>query len=178
MAKLSSVDMKLYKQAEIQKIFPDVPGKTLIFWARQGLVEWAAETKDARGIHREYSLWNLYQIAIVRELTVLGAAYELIRWIMDLYFKDTIPADTWAFVQSGLKRSQKASDSKVMDHILILPKLSIGRGEWLKGGPAGVKDLLGLNECIKAFKGPVYVLLNLPAIVEQIDEAMEKAGVK
>lgn len=79
---------RLYTQREVSKIFSDVPNKTLIYWARQGLVEWVAETRDARGIARLYSYWNLFQIGFVRELAGIGFSIESIREIMNNNFKD------------------------------------------------------------------------------------------
>jgi DNA-binding transcriptional MerR regulator len=79
---------RLYTQREVSDIFYDVPNKTLIYWARQGLVEWVAETRDARGIARLYSYWNLFQIGLVRELAGIGLSIEIIRDIMDRMFKD------------------------------------------------------------------------------------------
>jgi DNA-binding transcriptional MerR regulator len=77
----------LYTQGEVASIFRDVPNKTLIYWARQGLVEWAAETRDARGIARIYNRWNLSQIVFVRELAGLGISIANIRHHMEM-FKD------------------------------------------------------------------------------------------
>lgn len=79
---------RLYTQREVSGIFLDVPNKTLIYWARQGLVEWAAETKDARGIARFYRYWNLFQMGLVRELAGLGFSIGIIRDIMESMFKD------------------------------------------------------------------------------------------
>jgi len=79
---------KLYTQREVSAIFSDVPNKTLIFWARQGLVEWQTETRDARGISRLYNYWNLFQFGLVRELTGMGFSIESIRYIMEAMFKD------------------------------------------------------------------------------------------
>jgi DNA-binding transcriptional MerR regulator len=79
---------RLYTQREVAAIFTDVPNKTLIYWARQGLMEWAAETRDARGIARLYNFWNLFQIGLVRELSGLGFSIGNIGVIMEQFFKD------------------------------------------------------------------------------------------
>ena len=79
---------RLYTQREVAAIFTDVPNKTLIYWARQGLMEWVAETRDARGIARLYSFWNLFQIGLVRELAGIGFSIENIGVIMEQFFKD------------------------------------------------------------------------------------------
>ena len=97
-----------YTQREVSDIFHDVPNKTLIYWARQGLVEWVAETRDARGIARLYSYWNLFQIGLVRELAGIGFSIEIIRDIMDRMFKDypqkrnTVINDEGEEVEEGL----------------------------------------------------------------------------
>jgi DNA-binding transcriptional MerR regulator len=86
-----------YTQRKVSAIFCDVPNKTLIYWARQGLVEWVAETRDARGIARLYSYWNLFQIGLVRELAGIGFSIEIIRDIMNRMFKD-YPQKRSAFI--------------------------------------------------------------------------------
>ena len=78
---------RIFSQGKVGRINPDVSRKTLFVWGKYGLFEWAAERRDARGVQREYSLWNLYQIGIVRELAVLNIPLENIRIIMDRYSK-------------------------------------------------------------------------------------------
>ncbi len=82
------MEERLYTQREVSAIFSDVPNKTLIFWARQSLVEWQTETRDARGIARLYNFWNLFQFGLVRELAGMGFSIESIRYIMEAMFKD------------------------------------------------------------------------------------------
>jgi len=163
-----------YKQKDIQKIFPDVPGKTLIYWARIGLIEWDSETRNARGVHREYSLWNLFQIAIVRELTDLGITYDLIRWAMDLYFKDFRQGPPISELRMVVQqRGGKASASGAERKVLILGKHKAGRGwkDW-KSGDLDLRDPAGVKEFVDASKSRVsWAMINLPAIFDQIKNA-------
>jgi DNA-binding transcriptional MerR regulator len=93
---------RLYTQREVSDIFYDVPNKTLIYWARQGFVEWVAETRDARGIARLYNRWNLFQIGLVRELAGLGIPVHWIRSILD-GFKDFRPEGHFTYDNEGNK---------------------------------------------------------------------------
>ena len=91
---------RLYTQREVASIFRDVPNKTLIYWARQSLVEWAAETRDARGIARLYNRWNLFQLGLVRELAGLGISTKNIRRQM-WGFKDFPPGGRYTYDNEG-----------------------------------------------------------------------------
>src|SRR5271157_5875753 len=119
--------MRSYRQNEVQQIFSDVPGKTLIAWARQGLVEWESETKDGRGLHRNYSFWNIVQFAVVRELANIGLSSYTIRSIMDSWFKDFLqgpPGPAAEFLAKNRKR--KASESNIVNKAIIIDKHKIG----------------------------------------------------
>lgn len=172
---IKELKMKTFKQRDLKKIFPDIPGKTLIYWAREGLVEWASETNDARGIHREYSLWNLYQIAIVRELAELGVNFHIIREAMDLLFKDFLQGPPVRSMRIGVaRRKTKASESKAMEKILFLGKHKIGRG-WLGGDlfleePSKIGILV--EKCSSSRAG--LILLDLPVIAAQIDNKVKE----
>lgn len=59
---------RLYTQGEIKKIFSHIPPNTLLNWARTDLVPWEDERKDRRGVHRLYSIDNLYVLGVVEKL--------------------------------------------------------------------------------------------------------------
>lgn len=126
---------RLYTQREVSQIFSDVPNKTLIYWARQGLVEWVAEMRDARGIARLYNYWNLFQIGLVRELAGIGFPIESIREIMDGSFKDFPPEKRYVIddegeeVEAGLPSEFFSIEDRLK--YLIIVKGSIERG-WPK----------------------------------------------
>lgn len=116
---------KLYSQREVSAIFSDVPNKTLIFWARQGLVEWQTESRDARGISRLYNFWNLFQFGLVRELAGMGFSIESIRYIMEAMFKDHpekkrfVITDEGEEVEAGLP-SESFSGGHMANYLIIL----------------------------------------------------------
>lgn len=66
----------LYSQGDLKKIFKHIPANTLLFWAKEGLLSWTDETRDARGIHRKYSLDDLVRIAFIEELLSVGYSTE------------------------------------------------------------------------------------------------------
>ena len=73
---------KLFTQKEVNKIFSNIPSKTLRWWGMRELYGWADQVNDGRGIHRLYELGNLYQIGIVEELSSLNIPVEVINKIM------------------------------------------------------------------------------------------------
>jgi hypothetical protein len=70
---------KLYSQSEANRIFKHLSPKTLIFWVLSGLVEWSGEHEDRRGIHRQYSLENLWQLGLAEELMSLNLPVKTVK---------------------------------------------------------------------------------------------------
>lgn len=88
---------KLYSQSEVNRIFSHISPKTLIFWVLSGLVEWSREHEDRRGIHREYSLKNLWQLGLAEELMNLNIPVKFVERMMarvNNKFLNKIP-ETW-----------------------------------------------------------------------------------
>ncbi len=77
---------RLFTQKEVNKIFSHIPSKTLRWWGMRDLYGWANQINDGRGIHREYELGHLYQIAIVEELSSLNIPVGVINRIMRTHF--------------------------------------------------------------------------------------------
>jgi len=169
--------MKRYTQKQLQEIFSDVPGKTLIYWAREGLVEWVEEGTDGRGRHRGYSPWNVFQVAVVRELAEMGIGFVHIRDVMDLYFKDFLQAPPQRHIRRGLKdRRVKASESDRLSKILVFGKHKVGRG-WKSGDmflvdPSEIQKELMEKRSDRAG----FVMLDLSAIAKQIEDRVREMG--
>jgi len=166
---------KLYTQNEVSKIFPDVPNKTLIYWARQDFVEWAEEVEDGRGIHRKYSLFNLYQIAIVRELAGIALPAFLIRYTMDKYFKDFVKGGPMLpdLIDVGKNR---ASESSVMENYLVIPKIVLFRRFGLQPNkdislcePENLGEFFNLKK-----ESAVITIIRLPLIAQFVQSQIEK----
>ena len=68
-----------FSQSEVNKIFSHIPPRTLLSLATTGVIEWIDEVHDGRGIHRIYNLANLYQIAVVTQLSLVGFSYNFIK---------------------------------------------------------------------------------------------------
>jgi DNA-binding transcriptional MerR regulator len=171
-------DMRFYKQRDIQKIFDDTPGKTLIYWAREGFVEWVGETKDARGLHRTYSFWNVIQFAVVRELAEMGISFITIRMVMDLWFKDFLQGPPRPSMRPGLKRRKgNASASEILQKIIVIGKHRIGRG-W-KGEDVFEVKIAEVGQFIREHENRVsFLMLNLPMISEQVMSRIKAAGLE
>jgi DNA-binding transcriptional MerR regulator len=80
--------LRLYTKNEVNSIFSHIPSRTLRSWVEGGLVGWAGEKTDGRGVHRSFTIGNLYQIAIVAELTSLHFPLKTIQNLMEQYFQD------------------------------------------------------------------------------------------
>ncbi len=68
-----------FTQSEVNKIFSYIPPRTLLSLATTGVIEWIDEVQDGRGIHRIYSLANLYQIAVATQLSLVGFSYNFLK---------------------------------------------------------------------------------------------------
>ena len=75
-----------YTRNDLNKIFSDTSPRTLRSWIDIGMVEWAGERKDGRGVHRLFAEWNLYQIGIVIRLASLHFPLSFIRTLMEDHF--------------------------------------------------------------------------------------------
>lgn len=72
---------RLFTQGEVKKIFPHIPANTLLHWAREGLVPWTEERVDGRGVHRLYSLHNLFALAVAEKMLSWGVEPKVVREI-------------------------------------------------------------------------------------------------
>ena len=175
---------RLYTQRELSLIFTDVPNKTLIFWAREGLVEWVAETQDARGIARLYNRWNLFQIALVREIAGLGIPLKQIKIIMS-WFEDFPTERHYEYDDEGNKIIQKLLPSEQFcseegfKYKLIITKNMENRG-WQQPSIIGVSKLTNGDLLMTEFGSEIdfhtTVIINLSAIHIYVDSKIEKAG--
>ncbi len=171
--------MITYTQNEASKIFPDVPNKTLIYWARQGFVEWVDEVEDGRGIHRKYSLFNLYQIAIVRELAGISLPAMQILYTMDRHFKDFTRGGLPPHISADYVKT-KPSEADVMDNYLLIPKMFLLRR-------FGTKQNIDIKLCqpenlaeeLELMKDATMItVFRLPLIAKNVQRRIEELGLK
>lgn len=78
---------KDFTQKEVNRIFRRIPPKTLRWWGTMGLYGHVAFAMDGRGTHRTYELSNVYQIAIVEELSSLNITSQNIFTVMTKHFR-------------------------------------------------------------------------------------------
>jgi DNA-binding transcriptional MerR regulator len=76
-----SVYMATWKHADVLKIFPDIKPRTLISWAEKGLITPEVLAKGS-GTRREYTLNNLLEIGIIKELVSRNVPHPLISQIV------------------------------------------------------------------------------------------------
>jgi DNA-binding transcriptional MerR regulator len=173
---------RLYTQREVSIIFSDVPNKTLIYWARQGFVEWAAETRDARGIARLYNHWNLFQIGLVRELAGLGIPVQWIRMIMS-GFKDFPPGGHHTYDEEGNEikmrlPSEIFASGDALDYLVIIKKMGDrGWKEPLLAGTSTLKrDDIFKRQYGTLMKTRTTITINLSSIEAYVTISIKEAG--
>jgi DNA-binding transcriptional MerR regulator len=175
---------RLYTQRELSRIFPDVPNKTLIFWAREGLVEWVAERRDARGIARLYNRWNLFQVALVRELAGLGISIRFIRLLMGA-FKDFPPERHHSYDEEGNKiyekclRSEHFSSEEGLKYKLVILRNLDDRG-WQEPVMSFTGKLTEDDPTTEIFRSDMesgtIIIISLSAIYYFVEYLVKEAG--
>lgn len=168
----------IFSQGDIKKIFPDVSRKTFFVWAKDGLFEWVAERSDARGVRKEYSLWNLYQIGVVRELAALNVPLLMIRIIMDRYFKDHLQEGS-VIEKPPEELHLRASETDRMSKSLILYK-DKQRRDWKWVEMVGNFDLLDIKTTKRLLEVnqnfSAVMILFLPIIISYVQTRIKEAG--
>lgn len=86
------LEMRWFTQKEVNKVFDHIPTRTIRWWGQMGFYKWGGEFPDGRGISREYHMGNLYQVAIVEELSSLNIPTRIIKEIMDRHFSNLYPS--------------------------------------------------------------------------------------
>ena len=97
---------RIFNQRETNKIFEHIPVNTLRWWASQGFCGWVNEVKDGRGISREYSVDNLYQIGVTENLSALDIKPSIIKAIM-AKLGDKPPMDNFIIITKHPVRSRE-----------------------------------------------------------------------
>jgi hypothetical protein len=122
---------KTYTRKDIHKIVAHIPSRTLRSWVETGLVEWAGETHDGRGLHREFKFWNLFQLGLVEQLNGLNLPHDIIKFILSnngfIGLVDEKPkimectVDILVIFKAGLTRQKEVWKSTLV-HNKELPK--------------------------------------------------------
>lgn len=182
---------KLWSQKEANPFFPDVPNKTQAHWLKLGLVQWEEEEIDGRGLHRHYSIYNLYQFAIVRELAALNLSIDWIKSLMEIFFflptdieKAKAVSTSWEEefpdFPDYLKYDSKFHQKPVWEKTLILFKLKSSMRIWEHSqGGFLLCDLDNIDFIIKR-KPVAFTVVHLPTIIgyvhDRIKEVEESAN--
>jgi hypothetical protein len=153
-----------YSQSEVNRIFPHNSPKTLMSWALSGLVEWAGEHEDGRGIHREYELQHIRQLALVAEFMSLTTSVKLVKRWMN-------------YVNSSMLKNSPELWSK---NILIVNKVDHHTEEKYVAQLIPIKDLktITIKDIIKLFGDPLLItIVDLRKIVDKVNYLVKEAGV-
>lgn len=89
--------MDLYTHKHVLEIFPDLKARTLIDWCESGMLI-PAQQPDGTGTRRQYSLKNLVEIGVLRELVSYRFSRELARNILGALNKRLTATQDYDFV--------------------------------------------------------------------------------
>lgn len=73
-----------FTQSEVNKIFGHLNARTVRFWVESGLVRWASEHEDGRGVHKSYDRQGLCHIGLVEELMEINLTIKMAKTIMEV----------------------------------------------------------------------------------------------
>jgi DNA-binding transcriptional MerR regulator len=140
---------RIYTQREVNQIFKHLPTRTILSWAERGLISCVREDKDGRGRLRLYSFEDLFEIAVVEELTSLNFTLEFIHWLMQKF-------------HGGILEH--------MDKTLVIKKHRPGR----EGNFGAIAPLfIDPSECegrLMLEPYPTVIIMNLPEIRRYVSE--------
>ncbi|MBW1946876.1 MAG: hypothetical protein JRI33_02950, partial [Deltaproteobacteria bacterium] len=91
------MDERIYTQGEVNRIFSHIPSRTLFHWAHSGLIDWVDQRRDGRGVHRLYTLENLWQIGLLEELLSLNLPAFYVESLMGFTRKNLPKEDRFDF---------------------------------------------------------------------------------
>jgi DNA-binding transcriptional MerR regulator len=168
---LISMQNKLFSQSDLAKIFADVKPKTLFSWLDRGLYEWAAEESDARGKNRSYTLENVVQVGIVKELAGLNLPLSLVKAVMDQFFhkvRKALPL----YTEPGLTLNEAFSRALIIGkykqqrYLPSFPMLGLKKLD-------EARDFLNQNPDLSTL-----IVVNVPAIKKEVEFQIERVGLK
>lgn len=145
----------MFNQREVNQIFGHIPSRTLREWALCGFYQWSGESEDARGIHRRFSLLNVYQIGICEVLARANIQSNRIKSIMTHFFVGG--------------RFQKEKFALVrMNGFLVIAESLEGKSKRLFSGTFSKAELIEkLNSELSTFI--VRTIIDLEAIKKRVD---------
>ena len=178
-----------YSQGKVNRIFADVPKRTIHYWAQLGLLEWAGERQDRRGTHRHYTLENLWQIGLMEELALLGThitgARNTMKWLSSKYTTEKSGrAELWETCSIVLWRNRPEIQAKpVSTHpaTFIEPESIAHAGKPIEV-PGWDGSLIVPNDSVGdrveeiSVNSLVIVTINLRSIQVKVERFLERAG--
>lgn len=171
-----------FYQKDVNKVFSHIPPRTLLSLATSGVIEWIDERQDGRGVHRIYSLANLYQIAVATQLSLVGFSYDSVKRL----------------VMDKLKGNDDEGKPKILNYMTRLLGIKIGE-EKIRGRrmplfqilfdePENINALVArlnkpfvmpdlLKKMVKQTQGQVQpitiLIINLPELASKVKLAVE-----
>ena len=150
--------VRKFSQSEVNKIFSHIPPRTLLSLATTGVIEWIDEIQDGRGIHRIYSLANLYQIALATQLSLAGFSYNL----------------TKSLIMDKLKGYDEQRNPKILSYMTKLLGIKIGEEKFRERRKPLFQVLFyspnNIDELIKELNKP----FEKPDIVKQLNKELQE----
>jgi DNA-binding transcriptional MerR regulator len=162
---------RLFTQGEVNKIFGHIPSRTIRFWVESGLVEWSGTHEDRRGVHREYSIKNLWQLGLAEELMSLNLAVKFAKILMQVvnYMMQELWLTHTLIVPKGKPRPKEeyagiAPNQPGLHGAMVLPTETIGN-LWTPEMEGMIGDPI------------LVVMVNLRKVIDKVDYFIKIAGV-
>lgn len=165
---------EVFNQKEVNEYFSRISAKTLRHWGQMQLYGWTYEFEDGRGVHRQYELANLYQIALVEQLSDFNIPITVIREIMAQHFCSGMR-------MSELKRRPLANVAAQMDKLLVIEKkFSWMNTSWMDDDSIGFTTvdwhpfLVEQGEVTLRERGGITIFIKLSAIKKFVDSIIRQ----
>ena len=166
---------EVFNQKEVNEYFSRISAKTLRHWGQMQLYGWTYEFKDKRGVHRQYELANLYQVALVEQLSDLNIPITVIREIMAQHFCSGMR-------MSELRNRPLPNIASQMDKLLVIEKIFTWTDDfiWTPDEVTGIKKidwhpfLVDEGEVTLRERGGITVVIKLSALKNFVDSLIRQ----
>lgn len=154
------MDNRRFNQGELNKVFAHISPRTLLSWAKLGILPWADEVVNGRGKIRLYDMENLYQVGLIEELSSVNAPLELIKVVL-----------------SKLLEEKRISEN--IDSCVVIYKTKPGYIGWDIVPPVARYKIDEMWQLLKTvFMAPIWeypaaIVVSLQCVVNRVNKLVE-----
>jgi DNA-binding transcriptional MerR regulator len=152
---------KRFNQKDLARIFPHISPRTLLSWAKLGILGWADETVNGRGRIRHYDLENCYQVKLIEELSSLNVPLDLMRVIMQKLLQES----------GGIAGN--------LDSCVVIYKTRSGYDGWDHVPPVSLLQIDEMWQILKpvlmapVWEYPAVIILSLKCVADKVNELVK-----